>query len=175
MLKLTLITTTLLLFLGCTPQPKTVNIIEKKQEAQTSQSILRVPIHIRDNGYKNFPTQIFTTQSELNYFLETINSQKKWNKKENFLYTFKKQEIDFSQDYLIIYRFDEVSSSIILATDVPTEVDKHITVQIGKTASSGMIKPDIVYYSLAYIVDKNTIDVTFDNNETKSNIKIKIP
>ena len=175
MLKLTLITTTLLLFLGCTPEPKVINLITKKPQAVTSQNILNVPIHIRDNGYKNFPTKIFTTQNELNSFLETIISQSAWNKKDNFIYTLKKQVIDFNKDYLVIYRFDEVSSSIILATDVPTELNGHITVNIGKTPSAGMKKQDMAYYSLAYIVNKNSIDITFDNNETKSSIKIKTP
>ena len=175
MLKLTLITTTLLLFLGCTTQPKVINLTTKKREAVNSQNILNVPIHIRDNGYKNFSTKIFTTQNELDSFLKALKSKSTWNKKANFLYTLKKQNIDFSKDYLVIYRFDEASNSIIVATDVPTELDRHITVNIGKTASVGMKKLNMAYYSLAYIVNKNTIDITFDNSETKSKIKIKTP
>ena len=175
MLKRTLIATTLLLFLGCTTQHEVMKITTKKREALPSQHILSVPIHIRDNGYKNFTTQIFTTQDELDSFLKKVKSQSKWNKKENFLYTLKKQNIDFAKDYLVMYRFDEASDSIIVATDVPVELDRHITVNIGKTPSAGMKKLDMAYYTLAYIVDKETIDITFDNKETKSKIKIKTP
>ena len=175
MLKLTLIATTLLLFLGCTVQREVVNVTVKKQQALPSQHILSIPIHIRDKGYTNFSTKIFTTQGELDAFLKKVKSQSKWNKKENFLYTLKKQNIDFAKDYLVIYRFDEASDAIIVATDVPVELDRHITVNIGKTPSAGMKKLDMAHYALAYIVDKETIDITFDNKETKSSIKIKTP
>ena len=175
MLKLTLITTTLLLFLGCATQHEVMKITTKKREALPSQNILNVPIHIRDKGYKNFSTKIFTTQSELDSFLKTVKSQSGWNKKDNFIYILKKQNIDFAKDYLVIYRFDEASDSIIIATDVPVELDRHITVNIGKTPSAGMKKLNMAHYALAYIVDKDTIDITFDNKETKSSIKIKTP
>ena len=175
MLKLTLITTTLLLFLGCTPEPKVINLTTKKPQAVTSQNILNIPIHIRDNGYNNFSTKIFNSKSELNRFLDTINAQSGWNKKNNFFYTLKKQEIDFGRDKLLIYRFSEPSSSIVLATDVPTEIDQHITVKIGKKKNSDMMTTDMAYYALAYTINKQTKDVTFDDGEHNETIQINTP
>ena len=175
MFKLTFMTTMLLLFLGCTPQPKIINVIEKRPQKITSQNIVNIPIHIRDNGYSNFSTKVFVTQSELNHFLGTINTQSGWNKKNNFVYTLKKQEIDFSRDKLLIYRFSEPSSAIVLATDVPTETNQHITVKIGKKKSSEMATTDMAYYALAYTINKLTKDVTFDDGEENETIQISNP
>ncbi len=173
MLKLTFITITLLLFLGCA-QDRTINIIEKTPEVLTSENIVNIPIHIRDNGYHNFSTQIFTSQKKLDSFLATIKGQSGWNKKKNFLYTLKKQEIDFSKESLLIYRFSEPSSSIVIATEVPTEIDKKITVKVGKKAPSTM-SFDMAYYALAYLVNRDIISVTFDDGDRNKTISIKKP
>jgi len=172
MLKLTLISTSILLFLGCTPQSK-IKLTTKEQKAVISKNILNIPIHIRDKGYKNFSTKIFNSKSELNHFLDTIKKQSKWNKKNNFLYTLKKQDIDFGRDKLLIYRFDEPSSSIVLATDIPTEINQHITVKIGKNRSTKSISSDMAHYALAYTVNKQTKDITFDDGESNMTIQIK--
>ena len=84
MLKLTIMTVTMLLFLGCMKE-RTINIIEKTPEVLRSENIVNIPIHIRDNGYHNFSTQIFTSQNELESFLSTIKVKSGWNKKNNFL------------------------------------------------------------------------------------------
>jgi hypothetical protein len=172
MFKLTLITTTLFLFLGCV-QDRTINIIEKAPKILTSENIVNVPIHIRDNGYHNFSTKTFSTQNELNSFLAKIKGQSGWNKKKNFLYTLKKQEIDFNKDSLLIYRFSEPSSSIVIATEVPTEIEKKITVKVGKK-SPKIITSDMAYYALAYVVNKNSISVTFDDGDRNKTIAIAI-
>ena len=165
----------LLLFLGCTTQPKIVNIIEKRPQNITSQNIVNIPIHIRDNGYSNFSTKVFVSQSELNHFLGTINAQSGWKKKNNFVYTLKKQEIDFSRDKLLIYRFSEPSSAIVLAIDVPTEINQHITVKIGKKKSSEMATTDMAYYALAYTINKQTKNIIFDDEEENETIQISNP
>lgn len=171
MLKFTLLTTTLLLFLGCN-QSRTINVREKEPQNITSQNIVNVPIHISDNGYRHFSTKIFNTQDELNDFLHTINGQKGWNKKKNFLYTMKKQEIDFKKDTLLIYRFSEPVNSIVIATKVPTEIKREITVKVGKKKTSSTTNSDMAYYGLAYIINKNTKSVIFDDGEKKKSIDI---
>ena len=172
MLKLTLITTTLLLFLGCT-ETKIITFPKKRPQVITSQNIVNVPIHIRDNGYNNFYTKIFTNQNELNSFLGTINAQTGWNKKNNFFYTLKKQEIDFSKNNLVIYRFNEPSSTIVIATEVPTEIEQKITVKVGKKKTSDKMTSDMAYYALAYIVNKKIINVIFDDGENNVTMNIQ--
>ena len=174
MLKLTLMISTLLIFLGCT-ETKKITLVEKKPQIVISQNIVNVPIHIRDNGYNNFSTKIFTTQSELDSFLAKIKGQSSWNKKNNFFYTLSKQEIDFNRNSLLIYRFSEPSSSIVIATEVPTEIEQKITVKIGKKKSSGMMTSDMAYYALAYVVNKKIISVTFDDGKDSQTITINNP
>jgi len=172
MFKFTFLVTTLLVFLGCS-NSKTISVVKRPTKAVISQHILNIPIYIKDNGYRNFSTKIFDTQSELDSFLDTVKGQSSWNKKKNFLYILKKQDIDFNKNRLLLYRFSEASGSIVIATDVPTEIGREITVKIGKKKSSGVATSNMAYYALAYSVDKDTKDVIFDDGDSNKTITIK--
>jgi hypothetical protein len=180
MKKLLLVLILSALFIGCsqTEPTKTIDIKVKKIK---SDLILKIPIHIKDNGYSNFKTKLITEQKELDKFIVDVKSQKKWQRKKNFLNTIDRANIDFSKNNLLFYRISEKSELIVLAVDIPTSIGKNITVVIGKERLKEKLKKDIQTkgiseYALAYKVDKSAMDITFtdgDSNRTVVNEKLK--
>jgi neutral trehalase len=160
---------TSLFFIGCNP-PQTIEVVKAPPTAKVTDMILKVPIHIEDNGYNNFNSIVITKQKKLDEFIKDIKTQKSWKRKKNFLETIAIQKIDFNKKNLLIYRIEESSSTIVLAVDVPKTLENHITVVIGREVSKDVSKK-IKYYALAYIVDKKIIDVTFDDGK-KSNLVV---
>lgn len=167
MLRLLLIPMLLLLFSGCYNKDITVTTPSApKVEKANSNLISKIAIPFEEKGYENFTTTIITEQPELDNFIALVTKQTNWKAKENFLNVLQTQTIDFSTDNLLIYRFNEKSSSILIAVDVPTATDNHIYVKIGRD-DSNIAHSDITFYALAYKISKNAVDITFDDNIQK--------
>ena len=177
MKKILLILTLSLLFIGCS-QTEPTKVIEVKEKKKISDMILKIPINFKDSGYSNFETKLITNQEQLDKFISNVKSQKGWKRKENFLNSIEREEIDFKNDNLLIYRLTESSNSIVLAVDVPTSIGKQITVIVGKEKLKEEklkeIKTDkITHYALAYKVDKTAKEITFSDGDDNTTIENK--
>lgn len=170
MLRTVILFFSLFLMMGCT-ESKIIDAVTKETPiTKVSDHVSKLPIALRDNGYGNFVTKLFTKQEELSAFLSQVEYQTGWNQKENFLNTVRIKPIDFETHNLLIYRLTEQSGAIVLAVDVPTEKEKHIYVNLGKEKPEVMTM-DMAYYALAYVIDKRVIDITFNDGENNTTIK----
>ena len=176
MKKLLFVLSLSVLFIGCSQvEPKKIEIKEKKK---ISDLILKIPIHIEDSGYSNFKTLLITKQEELDKFIKSVKTQKGWKRKENFLNTIQRAEIDFSKANFLIYRLSEQSDLIVLAVDVPTSIGKSITVSIGKEKLKAKLEKElnkerISEYALAYRVNKSAKDIIFADGDRNITIENK--
>jgi len=161
-----------ILLLGCM-EKKTIEIQQKPPTEKISNLVRKVPIALSDVGYQNFETQLFSHRETLDHFLSTIKTEKNWQKKENFLESIEVASMDFEKENLLIYRFDEQKGSIVLAVDVPTELNKHLFVHIGKEKPKREVSKEYIPYAVAYIVNKSIVDITFNDNDTNITIPNK--
>jgi len=145
------------------PPTNTPDILSKS-------SILKIPIPVREHGYRNFETQVLSSQSDLDNFIATIKKQKSWSKKENFISSLTLLPVNFNKYNILLYRMTESSSSTVLAIDAPKGNDKHVLIEIGRDKQN-VGTTDMAYYALAYKVAKSVQDITFDNGLKKHVIK----
>jgi hypothetical protein len=99
-------------------------------------------------------------------------------RKENFLNTIQRAEIDFSKANFLIYRLSEQSDLIVLAVDVPTSIGKSITVSIGKEKLKAKLEKElnkerISEYALAYRINKSAKDIIFADGDRNITIENK--
>ncbi len=168
-MKLILFTSIALIFSACTE----TNIIEIHQESpkpMVSKMIKKIPIPIQEKGYQNLNTEVFTNQNKLNLLLNNIKNQKGWNRKKNFLNILNTLKIDFEKENLLLYKTTEIEGTVLQSVDLPMELNRHISIHIGKNPSVKMTSAE-ADYAFAYIIDKKIIDIRF-NIEDK-NITIK--
>jgi len=143
------------------PTPKELNI----------KTISKITIPVREDGYKNFKTQVIKTKNELDNFIADVKEQNSWSKKENFLQSLLLKELNFSEYNLLLYRITEPSGSTVLAVDAPKGDSKNITIKIGRDKPK-IGTDDMAYYTLAYKVTKTVHTVTFDNEIKKDVIQM---
>ena len=144
----------------------------KAPDVLSESTILKIAIAVREQGYRNFDTQVLSTQQELDNFITSIKKQKSWNKQENFISSLTLRPIDFSKYNVLLYRMTESSGSTVLAVDVPKGNNKHVRIEIGRDKPN-IGTADMAYYALAYKVAKGVKDITFDNGIKKHVIKNK--
>ena len=173
MLRIFLSTFIFLFFTACTTSSILITDNKPPQNEELSTStILKIPVPVRQHGYKNFTTTVLTNELELDDFLKKVNNNNTWNKKENFINSLTLTTIDFKKYNLLLYRITESSGSTVLAVDAPTGTHKHIVIGIGRDKPN-VGTTDMAYYALAYRVAKSVKDVTFDNGLKKNVIKNK--
>lgn len=165
---------TLLLFTGCMKERVIVNALTPATAPTqlNADTIVNIPIPVREQGYSNFETQLLTTQTELDGFLANVEQQGSWNQKKNFLESLLLKPIDFTLYNLLIYRITESSGSTVLSVDAPSGNAEKIVVVIGRDEPS-MGTTDMAYYALAYKVAKSAKSITFDNGVKKDVIENK--
>jgi len=162
-----------LFFTACTTSNILITGTKPPQnETLSSETILKIPIPVRQQGYKNFKTTVLTNELELDDFLKKVNNNKEWKQKKNFINALTLTSVNFKKYNLLLYRITESSGSNVLAVDVPKGTHKHIVIGIGRdkpnTGTTNM-----AYYTLAYRVAKSIQDITFDNGIKKDVIKNK--
>ncbi len=160
--------TLLLLFTACNPSSSIVLSYPPEKEKLLSDTIARLPIPFRENGYSKIETKLYTTQSDFNRFISKVKTEKIWNKEKqkNVIDSLQINPIDFTKYNLLIYTMEEPSGSTKLTIDPPKGNNAHVEIQINReTAKVGT--SDMAYYALAYKVKKNVLDITFDNGVTK--------
>ncbi|CAA6804672.1 MAG: Unknown protein [uncultured Sulfurovum sp.] len=172
MLRLFLSSLIALFFTACLSTSSILLAETKVPEKLDESSILQIAIPVREHGYSNFDTQVLSSNFELETFIATVEAQKSWNEKENFLSSLTLLPIDFKEYNLLLYRMTETSGSTVLAVDAPRGTNKHVLIEIGKDKPS-MGTADMAYYALAYKVAKSVDDITFDNGIKKHVIKNK--
>jgi hypothetical protein len=158
--------------MGCNRTVETINVIKVKPKSKISNLILKVPIAFKDRGYKDIKTKIFTKKGSLDEFIKRVKSQKKWDKKRNFLEIIDKLKVDFDKDNLLLYIFKANSDISLTAVDTPISEYGHIFIKIGKEITKEFKKDNkTLYYGLLYKVKKEALDITFDDGNRKSVIK----
>ncbi len=160
-----------LIFMSACTQHQVIQVHQERPKPIVSTMVKRIPIPLQDRGYRLLTQQLITKQSQFEKFLKSIKRQKAWDKKDNFLNILKTSNIDFSKENLLIYPMEENEGTVIVAVDRPMQLAKHATIHIGKEPSP-QIKPNKIYYAVAYLVDKEIQDITFDlgeDNITMSN------
>ena len=173
MLRLALfIVTFFLLFSACTQKSLLLNSQNRTSTELSSNEILRLAIPIKDNGYRNFTTEVITNQSQFDEFIRKIKSQKNWNKKENFLNILSVKETNFQTHNLLIYRVTEASNVIIVSENSSKNENGEIVVHLGKTKST-IGGTATVYSALAYRVKKNISHIKFDDGVSTHSIKMR--
>ncbi len=170
MLKLLFSAFIALSFTACLTSSSIIIPPTNKPDVLSKSSILKIPIPVREHGYKNFNTQVLSSQQELDRFIATIKEQKSWNKRENFISSLTLFPINFSKYNILLYRMTENSGSTVLAIDVPKGTNRNILIEIGRDKPNTGTS-DIAYYALAYKVAKHVQDITFDNGIKKHTIK----
>ena len=161
-----------LFFTACSERQLVINEIKPVPKELSIQTISKIAIPVRENGYRNFSTQVIKTKSDFDNFLAKIKNQKGGNKKENFLQTLRLKEIDFNRYNLLLYRITEPSSSTVLAVDVPRGDEQHVIINIGRDEPQ-MRTSDVAYYTLAYKIKKDVQNITFDNGIKKDVIQLR--
>jgi hypothetical protein len=172
MLKIILTSFIALFFTACLSTSSILLPQTKAPEVLDKSSILKITIPVREQGYSNFDTQVLSSKNDLDDFIQTIQKQKSWNKKENFISSLTLFPIDFKKYNILLYRMTETSGSTVLAVDVPKGTNKHVLIEIGRDKPNGGTA-DMAYYALAYKVAKSVQDITFDNGVKKHIIKNK--
>ena len=161
-----------LLFSACISNSLIVNDIKEEPKELSSQTISKIAIPVREQGYSHFKTQMLNSQKELDDFVEKIKLQTNWNKKENFLETLLLKQIDFSNYNLFLYRINMASGSTVLSVDIPLGNRNDITIKIGQDKPS-LDTTETAYYALAYKVAKSVKTITIDNGTEKTVIENK--
>jgi hypothetical protein len=161
-----------LFFTACTEKQLVLREIRNVPQELSIQTISKIAIPVRENGYRNFSTQVIKTKNDFDYFLLQVKNQKGWKQKENFLQTLRLKEIDFNRYNLLLYRITEPSSSTVLAVDVPRGNKQHIIIKIGRDEPQ-MRTSDVAYYTLAYKIKKDVQSITFDNGIKKDVISLQ--
>jgi hypothetical protein len=170
---LRLLLTFTLLFTACTEKQLLIKEVKPMAKELTIETISKITIPVREQGYNNFKTQVIHTKSELDNFIMDIKKQKNWNKKENFLQSLLLKELDFNRYNLLLYRITESSGSTVLAVDVPRGNEQNIIINIGRDEPN-MATSDMAYYTLAYKIKKSVNSITFDNGIKKDVIKLNL-
>jgi hypothetical protein len=180
MLKILFSSLITLFIVACTP-PAQIIVKDVNQTKPLAKSdILQITIPVREHGYQNFDTQVLSTQTALDAFIEGIKKQgeaehkvKKsstWNQKENFIDSLTTNPIDFSKYNLLLYRITEKSGSTVLSVEPPKGTSTDGIIELGRDDPE--IKTgDMAYYALAYKVAKSVKTITFDNGLKKHTIK----
>jgi len=160
---------TLLVLSGCN-KTEIMELTQEEPKIKISDKITKLPIALKDKGYENFKTTVFKEKIELDQFISKVKMESNWENRENFLNTLTRQTVDFKTNNLLIYSFTEKKGSVVLAVDVPKEINREIIVVIGKEKSND-INSKIENYGLAYLVNKKVKSVIFDNGENNTTIK----
>ncbi|HIP27164.1 MAG TPA: hypothetical protein EYG80_05865 [Flavobacteriaceae bacterium] len=172
MLKLLISSFVALFFTACLTTSSILLPPTKTPDVLNKSSILKITIPVREHGYRNFDTQVLSSQSDLDNFIATIKKQNSWSKKENFISSLTLFPVDFKKYNVLLYRMTETSGSTVLAVDAPKGSNKHILIEIGRDKPN-ILTSDMAYYALAYKVAKSVQDITFDNGLKKHVIKNK--
>jgi len=172
MLRFLLILSVGILFSACLPNSLIINDVKKEPKELTSETISKIAIPVREQGYSHFKTQILKSQGELDKFIEKIKLQSNWNKKENFLETLLLKKIDFSKYNLFLYRISMASGSTVLSVDVPLGDKNDISIKIGQDKPD-LGTADMAYYALAYKIAKSVKTISIDNGTEKTVIENK--
>ena len=173
MLRIFLSSLILILAVSCTVPSSNIIIHQDNTPKElNSSTIYKITIPVREHGYSNFETQVYTSEKELNSFISQIKKQKNWNKKENFIKSLTAATINFKLYNLLIYRTEESSGSTVLAVNAPKGTNKHVLIKIGRDRpGKGQYgTADMAYYALAYKVAKTVQDISFDNGLKKESI-----
>ncbi len=167
MLRFFTILTIALFFTACNPSSSIV-ISNPAKKILSQDTILRLPIPFRANGYSNLTTKLYTTKSDFNTFIDKIKTEHSWNKEEkrNFIGSLKINPIDFTKYNLLIYTMKESSGSTKLTIDPPKGDNAHVEIVINRETKE-VGTADMAYYALAYKVKKSVIDITFNNGLKK--------
>ena len=161
-----------LLFSACISNSLIVNDIKEDPKELSTQTISKIAIPVREEGYSNFKTQTLKSQRELDKFIEKIKLQINWNKKKNFLETLLLKKIDFSEYNLFLYRINMTSGATVLSVDTPIGDKNNITIKIGQDQPN-IGTANMAYYALAYKVAKSVKTITIDNGTEKTVIENK--
>jgi len=169
-MRLSILILSFFLFIGCTKTIEEVNIVEINTTAKISDMILKIPIALKDKGYKHLTTQVIKTKEDYNKFLNKIEKEKGWEKKKNFLEVLKEADINFQDENLVLFAFEEDKSVVVVVVDAPISKGDDIIVKIGKD-KVGKPSNIIEYYALAYKVKKSAKDIIFDDGENKIKVE----
>jgi len=171
MLRFILLSVVSLLFISCSQDRIVLKTIgEKPPKELNIKTISKVPIPVKEDGYKNFSTMVITSQKQFNKFISKIKSEKGWKKKENFLESLKLEKTDFSKQNLLIYRIDEASNADVLVVDTPKGDKNKITIKF-QVDSDRNNTTNIAHYAIAYKLSKSVSKIIFDNGVKKDIIK----
>jgi len=121
----------------------------------------RLSIPMREHGYSNFETIIIDSGTSLTKFLSDVESQEHWNNKTEFTTVFDNTTINFETKNLIFYRITEGSGSIKLTPQTPTIKDSNFIVSVKREVPE-IGTADMSYNCLAYLIDKNITEITFN-------------
>ena len=157
----------ILLFTACNSSSSIV-ISQVPAKKLSQDTIARLPIPFRANGYSKIKTKLYTTKSDFTTFINKVETEKFWNKEEkkNFIDSLQINPIDFTKYNLLIYTMKESSGSTKLTIDPPKGDNAHIEIAINRETKEASTT-DMAYYALAYKVKKSVIDITFDNGVKK--------
>ena len=160
-----------LFFTACNPPSSSIVISQPPtKEELLPDTIVRLPIHFRANGYSKIKTKLYTTESDFTTFLNKVETENFWSKdnQKNFIGSLQINPIDFTKYNLLIYTMKESSGSTKLTIDPPKGDNAHVKIDINREIPlKGKIDTNMAYYALAYKVKKSVIDITFDNGVKK--------
>ena len=168
MLRFFTIFSIILLFTACNSSSSILISQPPAKEVLIQDTIVRLPIPFRANGYNKIKTELYTTKSDFTTFISKVETEKFWNKEEkkNFIGSLKINPIDFTKYNLLIYTMKESSGSTKLTIDPPKGNNAHVEITINREAKE-IGTADMAYYALAYKVKKSVIDITFNNGLKK--------
>lgn len=140
--------------------PYPLSVIQSTSEDEISKLYFRN----RSNLY-DVETQVFESESQLNSFLNSINTSEM---KDAYKSARDIEKVDFSKKNLILYSQEEISSMISLKARTPIWIDGELVVVIDRS-SRGMLSMDVAQHFFGYLVDKTIPSVTF-RSANKTNI-----
>ena len=171
MLRFFISLTIILFFTACNPSSSILISNPPAKEVLGHDTIVRLPIHFKANGYSKIKTKLYTTKSDFTTFISKVETEKFWNKEKrrNFIGSLKINPIDFTKYNLLIYTMKENSGSTKLTIDPPKGDNAHVEIGINRETAKedSASTTDMGYYALAYKIKKSVIDITFDKGIKK--------
>jgi hypothetical protein len=126
---------------------------------RSTQSLRIIPIPIREHGYSNFHSIVFTSQDDLDSFLTDTSTQIGWNSRQAFEDALLSAKLDFSKEALVLLRHTEGSGSVQVTFETPVLKDSTLFCEIrGKPFPPGYGgTADMAYYGFAVAVSKSRV------------------
>ena len=136
--------------------------------------ITNITLPFKSVQYSEYPSQLISSQQELDTFLKQVANIEQRSGKIDFLEILQNTKIDFKKDNLLFYRITEGSGSIkLVVKDSNTVIKNNQAIITIESNHPKYHTDDMTYYALAYKVSKSIKSIIFKNAQQRVIIKNK--